>query len=209
MKKNVIILSEDVKFARMLELELNDIGVESVKDFANCDGEKYIVFDIDSINTADLPSYVDVKKIIGFTKNDFNLSGEYNQICEHILKRPFYVKDLLQLFGYVEGIKKNIRIIKPEQIEVPQTKLTLDADNKTVILGDSVIALSENEFSVLSLLYQNIGEVVDRATIDILLGSEDSNMSDVYICHLRRKIDNKLGLKLIYTIRGKGYMLKN
>ena len=34
-------------------------------------------------------------------------------------------------------------------------------------------------------------------------------MGDVYICHLRRKIDNKLGLKLIYTIRGKGYMLKN
>jgi len=58
-------------------------------------------------------------------------------------------------------------------------------------------------------LYQNRGETVNRETIDMLLGADDSNMGDVYICHLRRKIDNKLGLKLIYTIRGKGYTLKN
>ena len=48
-----------------------------------------------------------------------------------------------------------------------------------------------------------------REEIDAILSVDDGNMSDVYICHLRRKLDNKLGLKLIYTIRGKGYMLKN
>jgi DNA-binding response OmpR family regulator len=69
--------------------------------------------------------------------------------------------------------------------------------------------LSDNEYKVLSVLCENRGEAVPREEICSLLGVTDGNMGDVYICHLRRKIDNKLGLKLIYTVRGKGYMLKN
>jgi DNA-binding response OmpR family regulator len=71
------------------------------------------------------------------------------------------------------------------------------------------IPLSDNECKVLSTLCQNRGEIVEREKIYALLGADEGNMGDVYICHLRRKIDNKLGLKLIYTVRGKGYILKN
>ena len=88
-------------------------------------------------------------------------------------------------------------------------KLTVDQNSKNAIWGDEVIPLSDNEYKVLTLLYQNRGETVNRETIDMLLGADGSNMGDVYVCHLRKKIDNKLGLKLIYTIRGKGYTLKN
>jgi two-component system copper resistance phosphate regulon response regulator CusR len=67
----------------------------------------------------------------------------------------------------------------------------------------------KNEYKVLSVLCENRGETVDRDRIYSILGAEEGNMGDVYICHLRKKIDNPLGIKLIYTVRGKGYMLKN
>jgi DNA-binding response OmpR family regulator len=81
--------------------------------------------------------------------------------------------------------------------------------DKSAVWGDVRISLSDYEYKVLSLLCDNRCEVVEREQISALLGVDDGNMGDVYICHLRRKIDNKLGIKLIYTIRGRGYMLKN
>ena len=49
------------------------------------------------------------------------------------------------------------------------------------------------------------GEIISRERIMGLLGADDGNISDVYICHLRKKLDEKLGRKLIITERGKGY----
>ena len=68
-------------------------------------------------------------------------------------------------------------------------KLTVDQNSKNAIWGDEVIPLSDNEYKVLTLLYQNRGETVNRETIDMLLGADDSNMGDVYVCHLRKKIE--------------------
>ena len=85
----------------------------------------------------------------------------------------------------------------------------MDPTGKAAVWGDMRVSLSENEYKLLSLLCEMRGETVTREQIDEILGATEGNMGDVYICHLRRKLDNQLGLKLIYTVRGKGYMLKN
>ena len=120
------------------------------------------------------------------------------------MRRPFFISDFLGAFGQTDGIS-----VRSTPSSKKRYLLTVDEKAKVALWGDMRIPLSDNECKVLATLCESRGELVARETIYALLGAEDGNMGDVYICHLRRKIDNKLGLKLIYTVRGKGYMLKN
>ena len=87
-------------------------------------------------------------------------------------------------------------------------KLVVDKESMTALYGEMKFPLSEYEYKTLSILCEKRGEVVTREEIAKILNFDSGNMGDVYICHLRKKIDNNLGLKLITTVRGKGYMLK-
>ena len=207
MSKYVKIITDDSRFAKMLSLELASIGIKPLNDVNSLDDSDrlFIVADLDNVSTEELRIYDSSVTVIGFSKNDI----QNIDVCSLVFKRPFLMSDFLSVFGEGEAIKvynsksKNFDSIKKPQI------LTVDENSNTALWGDLKISLSEYEYKVLSLLCENRGEVVERERIYSLLGAEDGNMGDVYICHLRRKIDNKLGLKLIYTIRGKGYMLKN
>lgn len=208
MTKNAIIISDDVRFSRMLALELTDLGVEIVSDMNAGEIIQYIIADLDCCSADELKSYSMKSTVIGFSKlyeDNINVKAEH---CQILLHRPFPIAALTDIF-----VSSDTSHVQRRSSSVPKKKktdyLTVDPVEKAAIWGDSRIYLSDNEFKVLSLLCENRGETVEREKIYSLLGAEEGNMGDVYICHLRRKIDNKLGLKLIYTIRGKGYMLKN
>ena len=212
MKKSARIVSDDSRFARMLEIELRTAGVK-ITDSPNSDslGEVYyVIADLDSCSADELLNFSQSSVLIGFSKECGDSILEKTVICEEYFKRPFLIKDFLALFGEAE-----ISRLRPDthaNIKASNKKVTylsVSEIDKAAVWGELLIPLSDNEYKVLSLLCDNRYEIVEREKIDYTLGVEYSNMSDVYICHLRRKIDNKLGLKLIYTIRGKGYMLKN
>ena len=78
--------------------------------------------------------------------------------------------------------------------------------NNSVVFKNTVIDLSDNELRTLTLLCENSGKCVTREELSAHLGAKDGNMADVYICHLRRKLENPFGVKIIYTVRSKGYM---
>ena len=88
----------------------------------------------------------------------------------------------------------------------------LNLKTSAVSRGGQDITLTAREFSLLSFLLQNTGLVVSRQQIQehILDSSYDgiSNMIDVYINALRKKIDRDYPIKLLHTIRGAGYVLK-
>ena len=211
MKKLVKIFSQEERFSRMLSLELFEIGVDTVSEFdsAQSDDQLFIVVDLDTYTTDMLTLITNNIKVIGYSRKSSEEIGELTENCIGYLRRPFSINAFLAHFGHIEKIRQTVRITNKEVREQKINKLTIDQDSKNARWGDEVIPLSENEYKVLSLLCQNRGEAVNRETIDMLLGAEESNMGDVYVCHLRKKIDHKLGLKLIYTVRGKGYMLKN
>ncbi len=211
MKKLVKILSQEERFSRMLSLELSDIGVDTVSEFDSTESEDslFAVVDLDTYPPDALTLLPINAKVICYSRKSSEEIGELPAICVAFLRRPFQISTFLSHFGHTERIRQTVRITNKEISEPKINKLTVDQDSKNARWGDEVIPLSENEYKVLSLLCQNRGEAVNRETIDMLLGADESNMGDVYVCHLRRKIDHKLGLKLIYTIRGKGYMLKN
>lgn len=90
--------------------------------------------------------------------------------------------------------------------------LKLDAAAHTVKRGGQEIILSAKEFSLLEYLLRNAGRVLSREKIENNLWNFDyeggTNVVDVYIRRLRKKIDEGFGAKLIHTVRGSGYVLR-
>ena len=204
MKKYFKIISNEPKFDKMLSLELSDIGLVRLND-SNDDIEKenlFTVIDLDFCTEGEIRESAKCSTVIGYTKKSENI----NEYCSVIFQRPFFISDFVKYFGEYEAPKTPAFQKRKDKYKKP-TFLTIE--DGCAIWGETKISLSENEHKVLKLLCDNRGEIVEREQIYSLLGAEEGNMGDVYICHLRKKIDNKLGLKLIYTIRGKGYMLKN
>ena len=90
--------------------------------------------------------------------------------------------------------------------------LVIDDDAKTVMRGEQKISLTATEYRLLLVLMKNKGRVLSR--IDILESAWDinfnmgTNVVDVYINYLRKKIDGDFENKLIHTVVGMGYVLK-
>lgn len=91
--------------------------------------------------------------------------------------------------------------------------LTVDFDSRTVMRGHVPITLSSKEFSILEYLVNNQGIVLSRERIEQHIWNYDyeggSNVVDVYIRYLRKKIDEGFEPKLIHTVRGAGYVLRD
>ncbi|MBP1736791.1 MAG: OmpR family two-component response regulator [Oscillospiraceae bacterium] len=90
--------------------------------------------------------------------------------------------------------------------------LTMDCDSRTTTRGGAPISLSSREFDILEYLLRNKGIVLSRDKISNHVWDYDydgaSNVVDVYIRYLRKKIDEGREPKLIQTVRGAGYVLR-
>lgn len=90
--------------------------------------------------------------------------------------------------------------------------LTLDSASRTVTRGGQEIRLTAREFDILEYLMQNQGRVLSRDKLSNHIWNYDydggSNVIDVYMYHLRRKIDRDFDEKKIQTVKGAGYMIK-
>ena len=83
----------------------------------------------------------------------------------------------------------------------------LKKQKNTVSIKKKKYLLSDAEYNLLSLLCKNSQNIVLREDIDKLFGGENSNIADVYICKLRKKLEEPLGQRLIITVRSKGYKI--
>jgi len=90
--------------------------------------------------------------------------------------------------------------------------LTVDCDTHKVTRGEEEITLTSREFALLEYMIRNKEHVLSRSQITEHVWSYDyegsSNMIDVYIRNLRRKIDEGHAPKLIHTVRYAGYVLR-
>lgn len=89
--------------------------------------------------------------------------------------------------------------------------LTLDTKSKTVKRADSIITLTAKEYELLEYMMYNKGIILSREKIENHIWNFDymggTNVVDVYIRYLRKKIDDPYEKKLIHTIRGFGYLI--
>ena len=127
--------------------------------------------------------------------------------AEDYLVKPFSFDELLARIRVLTrkkaGESSNILSI---------ADLTMDIAKHVVKRGNEEITLSAKEFSVLEYMLLNKGIVLSREKLENHIWNFDyaggSNVIDVYIRYLRKKIDDDYEPKLIHTIRGSGYVLK-
>lgn len=90
--------------------------------------------------------------------------------------------------------------------------LTVNVKSREVIRAGKKIELSAREYTILETLIRNAGTVMTREKIESSVWNYDyvggTNVIDVYIRYLRKKIDDDFEKKLIHTVRGAGYILK-
>ena len=213
----VQILTADKRFGRMLTIEIESLGSNvKVGDFKHQvideASRRFVIADLDEYAERDLDEIDPGCTLIGFsTKHEHDIPSLV-KTCNVFLHRPFLITDLLNLIsdGEMSDVPHAFRRVKDPHVQkVKNNVLRVNSEKRCAVWGNTEIPLSDNEYKVLEFLCSRRETLILRAEIDELLGVECGNMSDVYICHLRRKLDNKLGLKLICTVRGKGYTLNN
>ena len=127
--------------------------------------------------------------------------------ADDYIVKPFVFKELLA----------RIKVMTRRKPEIQENvyrcgDLTVDYNTHEVTRNGISITLSPKEFAVLLYLVRNKNIIVTREQIESniwkLQSEGSSNLVDVYIRYLRRKIDEDFEEKMICTIRGTGYMLK-
>ncbi|MCC8151056.1 MAG: response regulator transcription factor [Lachnospiraceae bacterium] len=98
------------------------------------------------------------------------------------------------------------------QNELAVGDLVMDCASKRVTRGGQEITLSAKEYALLEYMMHNPGIILSREQIEDHIWNYDyeggTNVVDVYISYLRRKIDSGHEQKLIHTVRGRGYVLR-
>ena len=126
---------------------------------------------------------------------------------DYYLVKPFDFKELLAVIRVMTrkytGNRSNIFTI---------ADLTLDSSAKTVTRDGKNIDLTSKEFSLLEYMLRNRGVVLSREMIENNLWNYDyeggTNIVDVYVGYLRKKVDTGFQKKLIHTVWGTGWVLR-
>jgi len=126
--------------------------------------------------------------------------------ADDYLIKPFAFEEFLA------RVRSLLRKGKPQQSKLKVADLELDLLSHKVIRAGKVIELTTKEYTLLEYLMRNCGTIVTRAMLSEHVWDVNfdtfTNVIDVYINYLRNKIDQGFKKKLIQTIRGRGYILK-
>jgi two-component system response regulator MprA len=124
--------------------------------------------------------------------------------------KPFALDELL---ARLRAFERRSPVTGQPRGELRFADLELDRDAMTARRGDREIALTRTEYQLLELLLANAKRVLSRDVIfEKVWGYDfgpDSNSLDVYIGYLRRKLEHDGEPRLIHTVRGVGYVLKD
>ena len=203
-------LSPHRAFAEMIAAELDEMR-ENISVLVDRYVEgSIVILDLDSgFSVAGISESDDV---IGFSRKENSISKSLLNKCHSVMHRPFLMEELKKTVRKLAASKCDAEAflhresLLDELSNEKNERLRFDKD--CVYLDEKRVGLSGNEFAVLSLLYENLAAPVSRDRIASVLSSADGNMCDVYICKIRSKLEKSGSEKFIFTVRGKGYMLK-
>ena len=225
METKILLVEDEEKLARMVELELQYEGYQVEKAFDGRSGlEKALTggFDLILLDIM-LPALSGMEvlrrlrresqvPVIMLTARDTvvdKVSGLDSGADDYITK-PFAIEELLA------RIRAALRK-RPAQEAVPEGlltagPLTMDPERHEVTVSGQGVDLTRREFDLLRYLLENKEKVISRESLlDHVWGFDfvgETNAVDVYIRFLRSKIDERFGVKLIHTVRGVGYVIR-
>jgi DNA-binding response OmpR family regulator len=218
--QKILVIEDDATIARFVELELEHAGYDVVKI---AEGDKAVaaveVFEpnliildlmlpgIDGLEVARLlrsrGATMPILMLTARSETQDVVAG-FDAGADDYLRKPFEVPELL---SRVRALLK--RFEHEPQVQVSKIgDVQIDPASRTVVVSGEAVDFTAKEFDLLEYLMTNAGRVVSRDEIleKVWHGqhSTDSNVIEVFICHLRNKIGDKQN-RIIRTIRGVGY----
>lgn len=242
MEAKILIVEDEEKLARFVELELKHEGYTVEKalngrdalDMALANDYTLILLDImlPGLNGLEVLRRLNKEKptpVILLTARDAvmdKVAGLDAGAVDYITK-PFAIEELLArirvaLKFHMNSGTANGGSSNTEAGQNPGTvrgeryvwnKLVLDIPRHRVTYDNEEIELTNREFVMLQTLLENMDIVLSRDTLlEKVCGYEyigETNVIDVYVRYLRSKIDDVYNIKMIQTVRGVGYVIKN
>ncbi|HII4486954.1 TPA: response regulator transcription factor [Clostridium perfringens] len=222
----ILIVEDEEKIARFIELELIHEGYKVIKadngriglEIAERGEADLIILDVMLPEINGLEVLRRIRKvsevpIIMLTARDAvmdKVSGLDAGADDYITK-PFAIEELLARIR--TALKKRVFTVKKDEDIIRCGLLTLDKMRHKVMYGDTEIELTNREFTLLQILMENKNIVLTRdVLIEKVCGYNyvgETNVIDVYVRYLRTKIDDVFKVKIISTVRGVGYVIKD
>ena len=222
MSERILLVEDEEKLARMVEMELRYEGYEVTKAFDGRTGleqalsgkHDLVLLDIMLPQLSGMEVLRRLRResdlpVIMLTARDSvvdKVSGLDSGADDYITK-PFDIEELLARIRAAlrkGGSAKGTLLCAGEVV--------MDVERHAVTVKGQSVELTKKEFDLLRHLLENKGRVLTReALLDSVWGFDfvgETNSVDVYIRFLRSKIDEAFGIKLIHTVRGVGYVIR-
>ncbi|RPF52259.1 response regulator transcription factor [Aquisalibacillus elongatus] len=227
---NILVIEDEEKIARVLELELTYEGYGVEKSFSGYDAlEKYREGDWDLIILdIMLPEMSGVELLRRIRKDDEKtpviLLTAKDSIEDKVtgldlgandyMTKPFQIEELLaRIRATLRQVNVNSTSEETEEEWLTFVDLKLNEGTREVYRNDYPIELTPREFDLLVYFLNNQRQVLTRDQIlDAVWGFDyvgDTNVVDVYVRYLRKKVDANTDRELIHTVRGVGYVMKD
>ena len=223
MAEKILLVEDEEKLARMVELELRYEGYEVGKanngrtglDMALSGEYALVLLDIMLPQMTGMEVLRRLRResaipVIMLTARDSVIDkvSRLDSGADDYITKPFAIEELLA----------RIRAALRKQPAAPAVQkltagpLVMDVDRHEVTVNGQGVDLTKKEFDLLQHLLENKGRVLSREVLlDGVWGFDfvgETNSVDVYIRFLRSKIDESFGVKLIHTVRGVGYVIR-
>lgn len=232
MNEAVLVIEDEEKIARLLEIELEYEGYRVGKAGSGTEGlEAYrsgnwdlILLDIMLPNMSGIEvlrrirqhSQVPVILITAKDSVEDKVSGLDLGANDYVTK-PFQIEELLARIRAALRLSRAAEVIPPS-MSMPEMEwlsaagLRLNEQTREVIRDGDMVELTPREYDLLTFLLKHQRQVLSREQIlQAVWGYDyygDTNVVDVYIRYVRKKIDHGRSPELIHTVRGVGYVLK-
>lgn len=219
----LLIVEDERALNRVLSKRLENIGYEVVSCFngeealntLTTDSFDVVVMDIMMPKLSGIEVLIKMKEkgietpVLFLTAKDTVEDKVYGLElgAEDYLVKPFSFDELVARIKVILRGHKNrfSQVLKVADLE-------LDKNSHIVKRNNKIINLSSKEFEVLEYLMKHTGDVLSRERIENDVWETEysglTNVIDVYIRYLRKKIDDESEVKLIHTVRGVGYVLR-
>jgi two-component system response regulator ArlR len=225
--ERILVIEDEEKLARFVELELEYEGYEVEKAFDGREGlvlAKARPFDLILLDIM-LPGINGIevlRRIRQFSEIPVILLTARDAVVDKVtgldsgaddyITKPFAIEELLaRIRTSLRKSKGSSAALQSSTTEVGLLKL--DPESRECWVGDRVVELTKKEFDLLQCLVENKNIVMNREVLLNRVWGYDfgggTNAIDVYIRYLRAKIDEPFDLKLIHTVRGVGYVIRD
>lgn len=225
MAKRILLIEDEEKIARFTELELVHEGYEVGKAYDGRQGleealsGKYDLILLDvmlpALNGLEVLRRLRKESsvpVIMLTARDAvmdKVSGLDAGADDYITK-PFAIEELLARVRV--ALKKHTDHV-PHTHRLTVCGVTMDTDRHEVTCSGEPIELTNREYELVHVLMENKNIVMDREKLmNRVCGYGyigETNIIDVYVRHIRSKIDDAFGIRFIQTVRGVGYVIKD